>query len=345
MNILITGGAGFIASHVANLLHQQHPDYHVVVLDRMSYAANADHLLPGIHLVQGNICHEDTVQSVFEQHAITHVMHFAAETHVDNSFLDSLPFSVANVLGTDVLLRQSKQTPGFQRFVHVSTDEVYGECKHGSFDETAPLAPSNPYSASKAGAELLVQSYVQSFGFPAVITRANNIYGPHQYPEKLVPKLLLRGMEGRSFPLHGSGSSVRNYLYVADAARAFGLVLHQGQLGQIYNISGTQEYSTLQVAHKLQSVFAEQDQPVPPLEHVRDRAFNDCRYSVSSDKLQQLGWAPTVDLTEGLRLCYAWYRQHSSRYDQLGLEAHPTQHPDQQAELRSCVAAALPART
>ena len=328
MHVLITGGAGFIASHVANALHQQHPEYHLVVLDRMSYAANAAHLLPGIHLERGNICHESTVKRIFEKHTITHVLHFAAETHVDNSFLDSLPFTIANVVGTDVLLRQSRRTPGFQRFVHVSTDEVYGECKHGSFDETAPLAPSNPYSASKAGAELLVQSYMQSFGFPAVISRANNIYGPHQYPEKLIPKLLLRGMAGQSFTLHGSGSSVRNYLYVSDAARAFGLVLHHGELGHIYNISGTQEYSTRQVAEALQQIFLAEGRPAPPLEHVRDRAFNDCRYSVSSGKLQLLGWQPSVGLEAGLRQCFAWYQQHRSRYARLGLEPHPMQHPD-----------------
>lgn len=330
MNILITGGAGFIASHVTNLLHQQHPSYHIVVLDKMSYAANAAHLCDSSHitLVRGDICDEAVVARVFAKHDITHVMHFAAETHVDNSFLDSLPFTTTNVLGTNILLRQSARTPGFQRFVHVSTDEVYGECKQDSFDETAAMAPSNPYSASKAGAELLVQSYVQSFGFPAIITRANNVYGPHQYPEKLVPKLLLRGFAGKSFTIHGNGGSVRNYLYASDAAAAFVLLLHRGELGQIYNISGDQEFSTLQVAQTLQAQYREYGLPVPVLEHVRDRAFNDCRYSVSSTKLQQLGWQPVVPLQEGLQHCLAWYREHQSRYASLDLAAHPTCHPD-----------------
>ena len=301
LSVLITGGAGFIASHVANALREQYPHYHLVVLDRMGYAASADHLHPGIVLVRGNICDAATVQRVFDEHGISHVLHFAAETHVDNSFLDSVPFALTNVVGTAVLLQQCRRTPRLQRFVHVSTDEVYGECATGSFDESAPMAPSNPYSASKAGAELLVQSFIQSFQLPALITRANNIYGPHQYPEKLVPKLLLRGMSGRSFPLHGGGSSVRNYLHVSDAAAAFVQLLHRGQLGQVYNISGTQEYSTQHVAHTLQGIFAAQGWPTPPLESVPDRSFNDCRYSVSSDKLQALGWQPRVTLEHGLR--------------------------------------------
>lgn len=328
LSVLVTGGAGFIASHVANALRHQYPEYQLVVLDRMGYASSAEHLHPDIEVVHGNICDVPTVQSVFEQHAITHVLHFAAETHVDNSFLDSLPFAITNVVGTAVLLQQSRRTPGFQLFVHVSTDEVYGECTCGSFSENARLAPSNPYSASKAGAELLVQAYMQSFDFPAIITRANNIYGPHQYPEKLVPKLLLRGLLEQSFPLHGGGGSVRNYLYVSDAAAAFLTLLHKGEVGSVYNISGQEEYSTRHVAATLQSIFVEHKLPPPPLEVVRDRAFNDSRYSVSSDKLQTLGWEPQVTLHHGLRLCFAWYREHQSRYRQLDLAAHPTQHPD-----------------
>ena len=327
-SILVTGGAGFIASHVANALHREYPHYGLVVLDRMGYASSADHLQPAITLEKGNICDVTTVRRIFEQHGITHVMHFAAETHVDNSFLDSLPFATTNVVGTAVLLEQSRRTPGFQLFVHVSTDEVYGECPRGSFSETDRLAPSNPYSASKAGAELMVQSYMQSFNFPAIITRANNIYGPHQYPEKLVPKLLLRGFAQQSFPLHGGGKSIRNYLYVSDAAAAFLVLLHKGEVGQVYNISGREEYSTRSVAETLQRIFVEHQLPQPPLEVVRDRAFNDSRYSVSSHKLQALGWQPQVTLHHGLCLCFAWYRERQSRYGQLDLAAHPTQHPD-----------------
>ena len=334
MRVLITGGAGFIASHVTNLLGTQHPGYTLVVLDKMGYAAHRDNITVPVTLVKGDICNEDTVRNVFETHAITHVLHFAAETHVDNSFLDSLPFSVSNVVGTDVLLRQSKRAPGFRRFLHVSTDEVYGECVDGSFDENAAMMPSNPYSASKAGAELLVQAYIRSFGFPALITRANNVYGPHQYPEKLVPKLLLQGLAGRPLTVHGGGQSVRNYLYAEDAARAFVHLLHAGQTGEIYNISGAEEHSTLSVAQALQRAFRESGRPVPPLQHVRDRAFNDCRYSVSSDKLRALGWAPAVKLEDGLRRCFRWYAERSGegRYAGVPLAAHPSAHPDTQKD-------------
>ncbi|GAB5030007.1 dtdp-glucose-dehydratase [Nannochloropsis oceanica] len=256
-NILVTGGAGFIGSHVAILLAHKYPKYKIVVLDKLDYCASLDNLSEvnrrrNFKFVKGNICSSDLVNFVLEEEEIDTVLHLAAQTHVDNSFGNSFSFTQNNILGTHVLLESAK-VHGIKRFVHCSTDEVYGE---GTADqepmfEDNVLEPTNPYAATKAGAEFLAKSYHRSFNLPVIITRGNNVYGPHQYPEKLIPKFINLLQRARPLTLHGNGLNTRNFLYVTDVAKAFDCVLHYGETGKIYNIGGTHEKTNVDVAKDL----------------------------------------------------------------------------------------------
>ncbi|TFJ87590.1 hypothetical protein NSK_000941 [Nannochloropsis salina CCMP1776] len=253
-NILVTGGAGFIGSHVAILLAHRYPKYKIVVLDKLDYCASFENLADvtrrrNFKFVKGNICSSDLVNFVLEEEEIDTIVHLAAQTHVDNSFGNSFSFTQNNILGTHVLLESAK-VHGIRRFVHVSTDEVYGEGAAGQepmFEDNV-LEPTNPYAATKAGAEFLAKSYHRSFNLPVIITRGNNVYGPHQYPEKLIPKFINLLLRGRQLTLHGNGLNTRNFLYVTDVARAYDVVLHFGETGKIYNIGGTHEMANLEVA-------------------------------------------------------------------------------------------------
>ncbi|GMI39007.1 hypothetical protein TeGR_g11103, partial [Tetraparma gracilis] len=258
------------------------------------------------------------------------IMHFAAQTHVDNSFGNSFQFTHNNIMGTHVLLEAAKCCDTIRRFVHVSTDEVYGE---GEDFETDPmteehiLEPTNPYAATKAGAEFLAKSYRRSFGLPLIITRGNNVYGPHQYPEKLVPKFINQLLRGRPVTLHGDGSNTRNFLYVEDVASAFDTILHRGKLGEIYNIGGQNELPNIAVAEALIKELGLEAQQDELVTFVGDRAFNDLRYTISTDKLSALGWAEETTWEDGLRKTVEWYKKHTGRYGNIdaALVAHPRQ--------------------
>ncbi|KAL0353870.1 UNVERIFIED_CONTAM: trifunctional UDP-glucose [Sesamum angustifolium] len=234
-NILITGAAGFIASHVANRLVRNYPDYKIVVLDKLDYCSNLKNLLPSnaspnFKFVKGDIGSADLVNYLLITENIDTIMHFAAQTHVDNSFGNSFEFTKNNIYGTHVLLEACKVTGQIRRFIHVSTDEVYGETDEDAVvgnHEASQLLPTNPYSATKAGAEMLVMAYGRSYGLPVITTRGNNVYGPNQFPEKLIPKFILLAMRGKTLPIHGDGSNVRSYLYCEDVAEAFEVVLHK----------------------------------------------------------------------------------------------------------------------
>ena len=234
-NVLITGAAGFIASHVANRLVRRYPQYRIVVLDKLDYCSNLKNLepsagRPNFKFVKGDIASADLVSYVLLTEKIDTVMHFAAQTHVDNSFGNSFEFTQNNIYGTHVLLESCKLAGTITRFVHVSTDEVYGETEADAIvgnHEASQLLPTNPYSATKAGAEMLVMAYGQSYNLPFITTRGNNVYGPHQFPEKLIPKFLLLAMEKKKLPIHGDGGNVRSYLFCEDVAEAFDLVLHK----------------------------------------------------------------------------------------------------------------------
>jgi UDP-glucose 4,6-dehydratase len=330
-NILITGGAGFIASHVVLLLVKKYPQFNIINFDRLDYCSclsNLDEVkdYPNYKFVLGNICSSDLVSYVLKAEKIDTIMHFAAQTHVDNSFGNSFQFTQNNIMGTHVLLESAK-VAGIKRFIHVSTDEVYGEQRFDqeAMDEEQVLEPTNPYAATKAGAEFLAKSYHRSFGMPIVITRGNNVYGPHQYPEKLIPKFVNQLMRGKAVTLHGTGMNTRNFLFVEDVARAFEIILFKGKIGLIYNIGGSNELANIDVARDLMRLLGFQGREDEMMTFVADRVFNDLRYHINSDRLFELGWREQVSWQEGLARTVEWYRQYSSRYGDIdaALVAHP----------------------
>jgi dTDP-glucose 4,6-dehydratase len=276
------------------------------------------------------------VNFVLETEKIDTIMHFAAQTHVDNSFGNSFQFTQNNIMGTHVLLESAK-VHGIKRFIHVSTDEVYGEQRRDqeAMDEEQVLEPTNPYAATKAGAEFLAKSYHRSFGMPIIITRGNNVYGPHQYPEKLIPKFINQLLRGRPVTLHGTGENTRNFLYVEDVARAFEIILFRGKVGLIYNIGGTNEKANIEVARSLIKLAGLGDREDQMMTFVEDRAFNDLRYHINSSRLHELGWKEMVSWEEGLQTTFHWYSQFSGRYGNIenALVAHPREGIDKGVNL------------
>jgi UDP-glucose 4,6-dehydratase len=327
-NILITGGAGFIASHVIILLVKKYPSLKIVNFDRLDYCSCLENLneikeYPNYKFVKGNICSPDIVNFVIASEEIDTIMHFAAQTHVDNSFGNSFEFTQNNIMGTHVLLESAKNA-NIKRFIHVSTDEVYGEqmVNQSAMVEGQVLEPTNPYAATKAGAEFLVKSYHRSFGLPVIITRGNNVYGPHQYPEKMIPKFINQLMRGKKVTLHGTGRNKRNFLFVEDVARAFEIILFKASIGEIYNIGGSNEFANIDVAKQLIQLAGFGEEMIT---FVDDRVFNDLRYHIDSTKLHNLGWNEEVLWEQGLKLTFEWYKNHSKRFGNIdnALVAHP----------------------
>jgi len=331
-NIMVTGGAGFIASHVVMLLVKKYPNFKIVNLDKLDYCAclsNLDEIkdYPNYKFVHGNICSPDLMTYVLRTEKIDTIMHFAAQTHVDNSFGNSFQFTQNNIMGTHVLLESAKIV-GIKKFIHVSTDEVYGEqhLDQEAMSEEQVLEPTNPYAATKAGAEFLAKSYLRSFGMPIVITRGNNVYGPHQYPEKLIPKFINQLMRGRKVTLHGTGANKRNFLFVEDVARAFEIVLFKGITGNIYNIGGSNERANIDVAKDLIGLMGyPTGKELDMVTFVEDRVFNDLRYHINSERLFELGWREQVSWEEGLSKTVDWYRKNAARFGDIeaALVAHP----------------------
>jgi dTDP-glucose 4,6-dehydratase len=312
--ILITGGAGFIGSHIVEQFAGSMPDCKIVVLDKMTYAAdfrNLHELLMTnrVELVVGDICDYELSERLVDGCDL--VVHAAAESHVDNSFHSSLLFTNTNVLGTHTILEacRSKNVP---RIVHISTDEVYGEVLEGAVDETAHLNPTNPYSASKAAAEMIVRGYIHSFKIPVIMVRANNVFGTRQYPEKLIPRCCLSLIRGEKIPLHGNGENVRHYLAARDLAAAIELVARQGQIHETYNVGSPDEFTNIEVATAICGAFG-----VPfedNVEFVKDRPFNDRRYAVLWEKITALGWRPTHFFKDEIDKIAGWYRLNHHRY-------------------------------
>lgn len=336
--ILVTGGAGFIASHVVMLLVRKYPQYKVVNFDKLDYCSSLKNLepiadMPNYSFVKGSITSPDLVNYVLRVEKIDTIMHFAAQTHVDNSFGNSFSFTEANILGTHVLLEAAKEAK-IKLFVHVSTDEVYGDGESGvASHEGSPLDPTNPYAATKAGAEYLVKAYHRSFALPTIITRGNNVYGPHQYPEKIIPKFINQLMRGLPLTLHGNGENTRNFLFVEDVARAFDVILHKGTVGEIYNIGGTNEKANIEVARSLLTIMGCVEAAggsLPAAEaanivYVPDRPFNDLRYHLDSSRLHKLGWREEEDWESGMGKTVAWYKKYSGNWADVeaALVAHP----------------------
>lgn len=316
MKILVTGAAGFIGS---NYVRQQLADAYpqtagaqVTVLDKLTYAGCVDNLAPVADssrytFVQGDICDVDLVNDLMSGQDA--VVHFAAESHVDRSITGASDFVVTNVLGTQTLL-QAALNAKVGRFVHVSTDEVYGSIAQGSWDEARPLEPNSPYSASKASSDLLARAYARTFGLDVVITRCSNNYGPYQFPEKVIPLFVTNLMDGLPVPLYGEGLNVRDWLHVDDHCRGINLVLDKGRSGEVYNIGGGTELTNLELTHRLLAAMGVGEEMV---ERVQDRLGHDLRYSVDITKISdELGYAPQVPFEQGLADTIAWYRANEA---------------------------------
>ena len=315
-NLLITGGCGFIGSNFINNYFPKNKIHKLVNVDAMYYCANEENVDKHIRsdanyiFLKGNICDYHFIEKILKEYEITHIIHFAAQSHVQNSFDDSIQFTYDNILGTHTLLESCKKYGKIEKFIHVSTDEVYGESMN-SIEEThktehSILCPTNPYAATKAGAELLAQSYNHSFKMPIIITRGNNVYGPNQYPEKLIPRFIQLLKENQKVTIQGDGSNVRAFLHANDTASAFETILEKGTVGEIYNIGcdDQMEYSVLDIAKILIKMIKNTDNYDEWIEYVEDRPFNDKRYYISNQKLKDLGWEIKENFMESLqKLC------------------------------------------
>ena len=311
IRMLVTGGCGFIGSNFINYAIKNRPDWFIINLDAMYYCASETHIDSDVQksgrylFIEGNICDSELVKHILKSRNITHVLHFAAQSHVQNSFKDASEFVKDNVLGTQILLECAREYGKLEKFIHVSTDEVYGEALENKKTEQSVLCPTNPYAASKAGAELMAQAYCHSYKLPIVITRGNNVYGPNQHVEKLIPCFIQKAKNGEKLTVQGDGSARRAFMYVLDTVRAFECIVDKGNIGEIYNIGcdeGT-EYTVLEVAKKILDIVKEgTDYKLEDhLEFIEDRPFNDRRYYISNDKLKALGWTQEVSFLDGLK--------------------------------------------
>jgi dTDP-glucose 4,6-dehydratase len=307
--LLVAGAAGFIGSNFVRQLRRTRPGVEITVLDKLTYAGNLANLAgldgqPGYRFVHGDICDEKLVDTLAAE--TDAIVNFAAETHVDRSLMDPFAFVETDVRGTAVLCEAARKH-GHEVFLLISTDEVYGDVREGRSAEADPLKPRSPYSASKAGGEHIAQAYAESFGLPVLVTRGSNNYGPHQYPEKLIPVLITNAIDDLPLPLYNDGSAVRDYVFVEDHCRAIDQVLHEAPVGNVYNIGTGVETAGLQVA---EAVLAIMGKPKSLIEFVADRPGHDYRYALDISRITALGWEPQVELGEGLERTVRWYVDH-----------------------------------
>ena len=306
--VLVTGGAGFIGSCFVRHILNKHKSYKVVNLDALTYCGNLENLddikdNPNYEFVHGNICDRNLVRDLIKDCDL--VVNFAAESHVDNSIKHPEIFIETNVQGTLNLLQASKEL-GVERYLQVSTDEVYGTLgKTGYFYETTPLAPNSPYSASKAGADMLARAYYETYKLPVLNTRCSNNYGPYQYPEKLIPFFISQLLKGEKVPVYGDGLNVRDWLYVYDHCEAIDVVLHNGKVGEVYNIGGHNEKTNIEITKLILDAMGKDESSI---KYVEDRLGHDRRYAISNDKItKELGWKPSITFEEGIKLTIDWY--------------------------------------
>jgi dTDP-glucose 4,6-dehydratase len=315
MKILITGGAGFIGSNFIRFLVQSGKDYRIINLDKLTYAGNLENLAdlvggPGYEFVRGNIGDGKLVDRLLEEN-VEAVVNFAAESHVDRSLYEPDLFIQTNVVGVQILLHAALRHK-IKKFVQVSTDEVYGslDAEGPRFREDFPLAPSSPYSASKAAGDLLARSYFKTYGFPVVVTRCSNNYGPYQFPEKLIPLFVTNALENRPLPVYGDGLNIRDWIHVEDHCRALELVLEKGRPGEIYNIGGEAERTNLEITRSILRILGK---PESLMQYVADRPGHDRRYAIDFSKIErEIGWKPRYNLDEGLRRTVRWYTEQEN---------------------------------
>ncbi len=314
-NVLVTGGAGFIGSNFVRFFLRAHPDVKVVNFDKLTYAGNLENLTdvaeePRYNFVRGDICNRGEVEAAFKEHDIDTVVHFAAESHVDRSILGATIFIQTNVLGTTVLLEVAKEL-GVERFLHVSTDEVYGSLgSTGKFVETTPLHPNSPYAASKASSDLIALAYQHTHGVPVVVTRCSNNYGPYQFPEKLIPLMIVNALSNKPLPVYGDGLNVRDWLYVDDHCSAIDVVLRKGKTGEVYNIGGNNEWKNIDI---VKLILKNLGKPESLISFVKDRLGHDRRYAIDASKIsRELGWRPEHRFEEGIVATIQWYLDHQS---------------------------------
>lgn len=332
--VLITGGAGFIGSHVVRLFVNKYPQYRIVNLDKLTYAGNLNNLTdienaPNYDFIKGDIVDADFIQNLFQSEGITDVIHLAAESHVDRSITNPLDFVMTNVVGTVNLLNAAKTAwaakPEQHRFYHVSTDEVYGSLHNPAdfFLETTPYDPQSPYSASKASSDHFVRAYQNTYKLQTVISNCSNNYGPNQFPEKLLPLMINNILQGKPLPVYGKGENVRDWLYVVDHARAIDIVFHQGKTGETYNIGGFNEWKNIDIVHLLcrlmdQKLGKPDGDSAKLITFVKDRAGHDLRYAIDATKImKELGWEPSLQFEEGLSKTIDWYLQNRQWLDEV----------------------------
>jgi dTDP-glucose 4,6-dehydratase len=306
--ILITGGAGFIGSNFIRKMLEIKPDSQIIVLDALTYAGNKDNLkdiIDRITFVHGDIRNRKDVEKSIK--GCNEIVHFAAESHVDRSISDPTPFLSTDVLGTGTLLDIARKCD-MERFIHISTDEVYGSIRVGKFIEEDPFRPNSPYSASKAGGDLLARAFYKTYNLPVIIIRPSNNYGPYQHPEKLIPLFITNLLREKKVPLYGDGSNVRDWLFVEDCCEAILTILENGKIGEAYNISGECEKTNLEVTKTLLKLLNISEDMI---KFVEDRKGHDLRYALSNDKIRKIGWFPKTSFDEGIRKTVEWYKKNS----------------------------------
>jgi len=318
VKILVTGGAGFIGSNFIHYWLREHPEDEVINFDKLTYAGNLENLRDvennvRYKFVRGDICDYNTVKKVVRKKKVEVVVNFAAESHVDRSIYSPENFVKTNVYGTYVLLEVVRKLD-VNLYLHISTDEVYGSIVKGEFDEEAPLCPSSPYAATKASADHLVKSYLTTYGIPAIITRSSNNFGPYQYPEKLIPLFITNALENKELPLYGDGENIRDWLYVKDHCKALDIVLTKGKVGEVYNIASKQEKKNIEVA---ELILKKLGKPLTLLKFVEDRPGHDRRYSLSTKKIQKLGWKPKYEFNSALESTIEWYKMNKQWWKPL----------------------------
>ncbi|MDK9700404.1 MAG: dTDP-glucose 4,6-dehydratase [bacterium] len=335
MNLLVTGGAGFIGSNFLYLLQEVRPDWRVVNVDALTYAGNLESLtgLDGwanYRFVKADICDRTALSNLFEEEKFTAVINFAAESHVDRSILDPGVFVTTNVNGTQVLLDMSRKF-GITKYLQVSTDEVYGSLgATGFFTETTPLAPNSPYSAAKTGADLLVRAYYHTFDLPAVITRCSNNYGPYQFPEKLIPLMIQNALTDKQLPVYGDGRNVRDWLHVEDHCTALLLALEHGKPGEVYNIGGNNEQFNIDIVKTILSILGK---PESLIRYVPDRPGHDRRYAIDATKIStELGWKPNWTFEPGLQATVLWYLDHRDWVEHIQTKSYLDYYDRQYAD-------------